>query len=249
MQNNLPHNKVVPFKQSTDTKKNQVAEMFNKIAFRYDFLNRFLSFGIDVYWRKQAIKMLKNCNANFVLDVATGTADVAILTHKILKTSKIIGLDISQGMLDVAQTKIEKENLGNHITLELGDSETINHPNNTFDAITVAFGVRNFENLDKGLKEMLRVLKPNGKLVVLEFSRPKAFLFKQIYYVYMQKISPFFGNFFAKNKEAYTYLNNSVKVFPDRENFVQILTDSGYTLAAYKPLSLGICCIYCASKS
>ncbi len=167
------HETIVPYKTSELSKKQQIAGMFDKIAFRYDFLNHFLSAGIDVIWRKKAIKQLKSLQPQFVLDVATGTGDVAILTHNILHPKKITGIDISEGMLEIGRKKIEKLGLEKEIELLSGDSEAIAFPNNSFDAITVAFGVRNFENLEKGLKEMLRVLKPNGKLIVLEFSRNK----------------------------------------------------------------------------
>src|SRR4051812_2183968 len=169
------HDTIVPFKNSGLSKKQQVANMFDKIAFRYDFLNRFLSAGIDVSWRKKAIKQLQPLQPKYILDVATGTGDVAILTQKMLHPTKITGIDISEGMLNIGRKKIEKLGLQNQVELLQGDSETIGFPDNSFDAIIVAFGVRNFQNLEKGLAEMLRVLKPGGKLVVLEFSRPKQF--------------------------------------------------------------------------
>lgn len=242
------HDAVVPNVGSELNKKKQVAAMFDSIAFRYDFLNRFLSGGVDVYWRKKAIAELKELAPQKVLDVATGTADVALLTHKILAPEKIIGIDISEGMLQYGHEKIKQRNLQNHIELQLGDSETINFTNNTFNAITVAFGVRNFENLEKGLAEMLRVLQPGGKLVVLEFSKPTNWLFKPIYGVYMNYIAPAFGKLFSNNRQAYAYLNESVLAFPERENFVSILNKVGYQNTYFKPLSLGICCIYCGYK-
>jgi demethylmenaquinone methyltransferase/2-methoxy-6-polyprenyl-1,4-benzoquinol methylase len=242
------HDTIVPFKESNQSKKQQVAAMFDKIAFRYDFLNRFLSVGIDVSWRKKAIKQLKTIRPNYILDVATGTGDVAILTEKMLHPSKIVGIDISEGMLEIGRKKIEKLQLKNKIDLQKGDSETINFPDNTFDAITVAFGVRNFQNLEKGLTEMLRVLKPGGKLVVLEFSRPKQFLFKAVYNLYMKTIAPGFGKLIAKNKDAYQYLNDSVQRFPEGQQFVSILNATGYKNTYSKTLTLGICSIYCGSK-
>ena len=188
------HDTIVPFKESGLSKKQQVANMFDKIAFRYDFLNHFLSAGIDVTWRKKAIKQLKSLQPQFVLDVATGTGDVAILTHTILHPKKITGIDISVGMLEIGRRKIEKLGLEKEIELLNGDSESINFPDASFDAITVAFGVRNFENLEKGLKEMLRVLKPGGKLVILEFSKPKQIAFKGVYNLYMKIIAPGIGS-------------------------------------------------------
>ncbi len=242
------HDTIVPFKESDQSKKQQVAAMFDKIAFRYDFLNRFLSAGIDVSWRKKAIKQLQSLQPQNILDVATGTGDVAILTQKILHPKKITGIDISQGMLDIGRKKIEKLGLQNQIELVKGDSETIGFADNTFDAITVAFGVRNYQNLEKGLTEMLRVLKPGGKLVVLEFSRPKQFLFKAVYNIYMNTIAPGFGKLIAKNKDAYQYLNDSVQRFPEGQQFLNILKNVGYSSTYSKILTLGICSIYCGSK-
>ncbi|MGI8633822.1 MAG: bifunctional demethylmenaquinone methyltransferase/2-methoxy-6-polyprenyl-1,4-benzoquinol methylase UbiE [Segetibacter sp.] len=242
------HDTIVPFKESDQSKKQQVAAMFDKIAFRYDFLNRFLSAGIDVSWRKKAIKQLQSLQPQNILDVATGTGDVAILTQKILHPKKITGIDISQGMLDIGRKKIEKLGLQNQIELVKGDSETIGFADNTFDAITVAFGVRNYQNLEKGLTEMLRVLKPGGKLVVLEFSRPKQFLFKAVYNMYMNTIAPGFGKLIAKNKDAYQYLNDSVQKFPEGQQFLNILKNVGYSSTYSKILTLGICSIYCGSK-
>jgi demethylmenaquinone methyltransferase / 2-methoxy-6-polyprenyl-1,4-benzoquinol methylase len=242
------HDKVVPDEKSNAAKKRQVAEMFNSIAGRYDFLNRFLSAGIDVTWRKKAINELKEIQPKTLLDVATGTADVAIAAHKILDPQKIIGIDISEGMLQLGRKKIQALHLENKIELFTGDSETINYPDCSFDAITVAFGVRNFEDLEKGLLEMLRVLKPGGKIAILEFSKPKTFMFKGVYNLYMRIVAPGFGKMFAKNKQAYTYLNNSVQAFPDRDNFIAIMNKAGFRKTYYKSLSLGICCIYCGSK-
>jgi demethylmenaquinone methyltransferase/2-methoxy-6-polyprenyl-1,4-benzoquinol methylase len=242
------HDEVVPYGQNDVAKKKQVAQMFDSIAFKYDFLNRFLSFGIDVWWRKKAISQLKQLKPQLVLDVATGTADVAIMTYKLLKPLNITGIDISDGMLQLGRQKIKKLGLQQHITLQTGDSEKIHYPDDTFDAITVAFGVRNFENLEKGLSEMYRVLKPGGKLVVLEFSRPKQWLFKRMCYLYMHILAPGIGKVFSKNKNAYQYLSNSVQAFPEREQFTAILQAAGYTQTYFKPLSLGICCIYCGNK-
>jgi demethylmenaquinone methyltransferase/2-methoxy-6-polyprenyl-1,4-benzoquinol methylase len=242
------HDTIVPFKESELTKKQQVATMFDKIAFRYDFLNRFLSAGIDVGWRKKAIKELRGIHPQLVLDVATGTGDVAILTHKILQPKKITGIDISEGMLEIGRQKIEKFGLQRSIELTKGDSESIKFPDASFDAVTVAFGVRNFENLERGLLDMYRVLRPGGKLVVLEFSRPKQFAFKGLYNLYMKTIAPGFGKLIAKNKDAYQYLNDSVQRFPEGKDFTKILDGVGYKSTYFKPLTLGICTIYCGSK-
>ncbi|HEX8356961.1 MAG TPA: bifunctional demethylmenaquinone methyltransferase/2-methoxy-6-polyprenyl-1,4-benzoquinol methylase UbiE [Segetibacter sp.] len=242
------HDTIVPYRESDKSKKQQVAAMFDKIAFRYDFLNRFLSAGIDVGWRKKAIRELKDLQPQTVLDVATGTGDVAILTYKILQPHKITGIDISPGMLGFGRKKIDRLNLSQSIELLEGDSETISFPNNSFDAITVAFGVRNFQNLEKGLQEMLRVLKPGGKLVILEFSRPKQVAFKAVYGLYMKTIAPGFGKLIAKNKDAYQYLNDSVQSFPEGEAFIEILKSAGFQSTYLKTLTLGICSIYCGSK-
>jgi len=242
------HDKVIPDKDSNLSKKQQVAEMFDSIAFRYDFLNRFLSVGIDVSWRKKAINQLKTIEPKKVLDVATGTADVALMTFKMLHPEKIIGIDISEGMLDLGRQKIEKLGLTKNIELLKGDSENIHFEDNSFDAITVAFGVRNFENLEMGLKEMHRVLRPGGKLVVLEFSKPKNTAFKVFYNLYMNQIAPSFGKLFSKNNNAYQYLNDSVQAFPEGETFLNIMKQAGFREAYVKPLTLGICSIYCGSK-
>ena len=242
------HDEVVPDKQSTLAKKRQVADMFNDIAGRYDFLNRFLSAGTDRRWRKKAIAELREVHPKMILDVATGTADVAILAFKLLHPSKIIGIDIAESMLKLGRKKIEKLRLADKIELVAGDGETINYGPHSFDAITVAFGVRNFENLENGLSEMLRVLKPGGKISILEFSKPKAYLFKGLYNLYMKTIAPGFGKMLAKNKQAYEYLNNSVQAFPDRESFLEIMQKVGFTKTYFKQFSLGICCVYCGSK-
>ncbi len=242
------HDTIVPDAGSELQKKEQVAHMFDSIAYRYDFLNRFLSAGTDVGWRKKAIRELAALSPQYVLDVATGTGDMAILTYSMLRPQKITGIDISEGMLCIGREKVAGKGLTAHIELLSGDSETINFPDASFDGITVAFGVRNFQSLEKGLKEMLRVLRPGGKLVVLEFSRPRNIFFKGIYNLYMNIIAPSFGKMFAKNKKAYRYLNQSVQAFPERQQFINILKSAGYRDTYYKTLSLGICSIYCGSK-
>lgn len=242
------HDTVVPFEGSKLSKKEQVASMFNQIAFRYDFLNRLLSGGIDVIWRKKAIREIRSLQPKKVLDVATGTADVALMTWKLLKPEQIVGIDISEGMLALGRQKIKRLRLGQHIKLEQGDSEAINCPDDTFDAVTVAFGVRNFEHLEKGLQEIHRVLRKGGKLVVLEFSRPRQRGFRNVYNFYMKIIAPGAGGLFSRNKEAYHYLNNSVKAFPEGEEFLHILQSTGFSETYLKRLSLGICTIYCGIK-
>lgn len=241
------HDTIVPFKESSLSKKQQVAAMFDKIAFRYDFLNRFLSAGIDVSWRKKAIRQLKDLQPQIILDVATGTGDVAVLANKILHPQKITGIDISEGMLEIGRRKIGKLGLQNRIELMTGDSENISFADNSFDAITVAFGVRNFQNLEAGLTEMLRVLKPGGKLVVLEFSKPKNIFFKPLYNFYMNVIAPAVGKVFSRNKDAYRYLNDSVQKFPEGQHFLNIMSRSGFSSTYSRPLTLGICTIYCGT--
>ncbi|HZI69265.1 MAG TPA: bifunctional demethylmenaquinone methyltransferase/2-methoxy-6-polyprenyl-1,4-benzoquinol methylase UbiE [Hanamia sp.] len=246
--NIYPHDTVVPFKDSKESKKKQVEDMFDKIAFRYDFLNRFLSAGIDVGWRKKAIKLLLPSKPKNILDVATGTGDFALTCYKILKPEKITGIDISEGMLKIGRKKIEEAGLNQKIELLNGDSEAILFDDNTFDAVTVAFGVRNFENLEKGLSEIRRVLKPGGRLIVLECTKPSTPVIRQLYNFYMKTITPKIGEIIAKNNEAYQYLNDSVLQFPEKESFIHILNQSNYRNAFYKTLTLGICSIYCAEK-
>lgn len=241
------HDTVVPYRHSVKSKKEQVAGMFDNIAYRYDFLNRFLSAGIDIIWRKKMLSELKETKPKILLDVATGTGDVAIMAVKLLNPDKIIGIDISEGMLDIGRKKITKLLLNNKIELLIGDSEAINWANDSFDAVTVAFGVRNFENLEKGLSEVLRVLKPGGKLAILEFSKPTGY-FSWIYNLYMNNLAPFFGRLFSKDKEAYQYLNSSVKAFPEGKTFLHILQQVGFQETSLNRLSLGICTIYCGRK-
>ena len=242
------HDSIVPFKESELGKKEQVAKMFDDIAFRYDFMNHFLSAGIDVKWRKKAIRQLADTHPKKILDVATGTADMAIMASAILNPEKITGIDISEGMLDIGRKKIQKLGLQDRIELLKGDSETITFDDNSFDAVTVAFGVRNFEHLERGLKEIYRVLKPGGKLVLLEFSKPKMYGTKIVYNLYMKIVAPNMGKLFSKNRNAYQYLDESIKKFPEGKNFTNILDNLGYKNTYGKPLSLGICSIYCGEK-
>jgi demethylmenaquinone methyltransferase/2-methoxy-6-polyprenyl-1,4-benzoquinol methylase len=242
------HDTIVPYKGSTLTKKEQVALMFDDIAVRYDFLNRFLSAGTDIRWRKKALLQLKQLQPRQILDVATGTGDFAIMAATLLNPEKITGIDISDGMLNVGRKKIDNLKLNDRIELLNGDSETINFADDSFDAVTVAFGVRNFEHLEDGLREIKRVLKPGGKLVVLEFSKPSLPVMKQFYSLYMKLIGPLLGKLFSKNGDAYKYLDESIKKFPEGKKFTSILDDLGYVNTYCKPLSLGICSIYCGEK-
>lgn len=242
------HDNIVPDKTSAQPKKEQVAGMFDDIAHRYDFLNRFLSGGMDIGWRKKALGYLSDLKPKNILDVATGTADVAIMASGLLKPTSITGIDISEGMLAIGRKKIKKLGLEKTIELLKGDSETISFKDDSFDAVTVAFGVRNFQNLEKGMSEIFRVLKPGGKLVVLEFSKPKIPLVKSFYNLYMKIVTPNVGKFFSKNRNAYEYLDESIRKFPEGQDFTNILNNLGYINTHYKPLSLGICSIYCGEK-
>jgi demethylmenaquinone methyltransferase/2-methoxy-6-polyprenyl-1,4-benzoquinol methylase len=248
MKETYPHDQVVPDKDSTLSKKEQVAAMFDSIAPRYDRVNRVLSGGIDISWRKKALSYLKPLNPKQILDVATGTADVAIMTAKMLHPERIIGIDISEGMLEGGRTKILKASLDTIIELRKGDSETINFPESTFDAVTVSFGVRNFENLEKGLQEIYRVLKPGGRLVVLEFSRPKFSLMASVYRFYMQIAAPKVAGWISKNKQAYEYLDSSINAFPEGNDFLNILHKTGFKQTLCKRLTFGIASIYTGDK-
>jgi demethylmenaquinone methyltransferase/2-methoxy-6-polyprenyl-1,4-benzoquinol methylase len=245
----LPHDHIIPFKDSGKSKKEQVAEMFNRIAGGYDRMNHVLSAGTDIGWRKKAIKRLRKEDPKMILDIATGTADMAIMACKLLNPDQVFGIDISKQMLEAGRKKVEKEQLGEKIQLLSGDSEAINFAGNTFDAVMAAFGVRNFENLEKGLLEMLRVLKPGGQLVILEFSKPKQTGVRGLYNVYMKIVAPQVARWFKQNKEAYQYLCESANAFPERQNFINILNKLGYCDTGYKSLSLGICCIYTGRKA
>jgi len=238
---------IVPDVNSSLSKKEQVENMFDSIAGKYDFLNRLLSFRIDVLWRKKVVALLKPSKPQFILDVATGTADLAI-TLSSLKPAKIIGLDLSQNMLDIGQQKINQKGLSTIIELVKGDSEKLSFPDNTFDAVTVAFGVRNFEHLEKGLQEIYRVLKPGGQFIILEFSKVKTFPVKQFYHLYFSYITPMVGKLFSKDSKAYTYLPNSVQVFPQGEEMCVILQTIGFKNPTCNALSFGISSIYHSAK-
>ena len=239
--------KIIPYQNSDLSKKGQVEKMFNNISKEYDILNRVISFGIDVSWRKKIVKILKSKNPSMILDVATGTGDLAIAMVE-TNAKKIIGLDISKGMLDVGIEKIKDKNLNHTIDMVIGDSENLKYEDNFFDAVTVSFGVRNFESLDSGLREIFRVLKPNGSLVILETSNPTKFPFKQLYTFYSKFILPTIGKIFSKDKLAYNYLSESSAEFPFGEKFNNILKKIGFTNVVDFPQTFGVATIYVASK-
>ena len=238
---------VVPYKDKQGSKKEQVATMFDNISGKYDFLNHFLSLGIDIAWRKKAIRYLKKDQPKQILDIATGTGDFAIEALA-LNPDKVTGVDISEGMLSVGREKMKKKGLSDRIELLGGDSEQLQFPDNNFDAVIVAFGVRNFEHLEKGIADMYRVLKPGGKTVILEFSKPKHFPFKQLYNFYFKWILPKIGNTISKDQAAYTYLPESVRAFPDGDDFLSVLKKVGFKDTKCKALTLGISSIYIGTK-
>jgi len=238
---------VVPYKSQAGSKKEQVAQMFDKISKRYDFLNHFLSLGIDNSWRKQAIKLLTPYSPKYILDIATGTGDFAIQAMS-LEPKKIVGIDISPGMLDIGRRKIRSKGLESYIELQSGDSENLSFQDNKFDAVIVAFGVRNFENLNGGLEEMYRVLKPGGNVLILEFSKPDRFPFKQIYGWYFKNILPRIGRWVSKDKSAYSYLPESVEQFPSGPNFIKKLNEVGFNNCLCKTVTFGVSSIYMAKK-
>lgn len=242
------HDTIVPDRSSNLPKKEQVARMFNSIAPRYDLLNRTLSAGIDVGWRKKAIRLLAANQPQMILDVATGTGDLAITAHHLLHPKKIIGIDISTGMLEHGNNKIKELGLSQSIELVEGDSEAIQFPDGYFDAVMVAFGVRNFQDLDKGIAEIHRVLRPGGQLMVLEFSQPKLPFIKQLYRFYMNVVTPGIGGILSNNRDAYQYLNDSVRKFPEGTAFIQVLEQIGFKETTIKRLSLGICSMYTGIK-
>ena len=228
-------------------RKQYVRRLFDSIAYRYDLLNHLLSGGVDFYWRRSAIETLVSHTPKHILDVATGTADFAIAALR-LNPEDVIGVDISEAMLEVGRQKLEAKKLTHRIRLEAGEAENLKFPDNHFDAAIVAFGARNFENLEGGLREMKRVLKPRGALVVLEFSRPRVFPFKQLYFFYFLNILPLVGRFISKDKEAYRYLPDSVMQFPDGEEFLDVLRKIGFSSVNRRSLTFGIATVYCGEK-
>jgi len=238
---------IKPYYKEKTSKKEEVAEMFDNISGRYDFLNHFLSFGIDKLWRKKAVKLLRELKPERILDIATGTGDFALSSMR-LKPKEIIGVDISEGMLAMAKAKMKKKGVEHIIKTQLADSEHLPFEDDCFDALTVGFGVRNYQNLEKGLTEMLRVIRPGGKAVILEFSKPKKFPVKQLFGFYSKKIIPFFGRKISKDARAYTYLPESVAVFPEGMEFVTIMKNIGYRKVQSILVSGGIATIYSGIK-
>ncbi len=238
---------VKPYNDRDTSKKEEVATMFNNISKRYDFLNHFLSLGIDKIWRKKAIRLLQEVQPKSVLDIATGTGDFAIAALK-LKPEEVIGVDISQGMLDVGIEKMKRKGVDDIISMQLGDSEKLPFDDNRFDALTVGFGVRNYENLEKGLTDMLRVLKPEGRAIILEFSKPRKFPVKQTFGFYSKRVIPFLGKTISKDKRAYEYLPESVEAFPEGQDFLDIMTKVGYKNVDSQLVSGGIATIYWGTK-
>lgn len=239
---------VTPY-NDRDAKTKQVAQMFDNIAPKYDLLNRVLSLGIDVWWRKKALSYLETAQPKEILDVATGTGDVAIMAAKRLHPNSIIGIDIATQMLELGRDKIRAQQLEHIIALETGDSQQLRFADNSFDAVTVAFGVRNFEQLEQGLGEMWRVLRPKGNIVILEFSKPHVFPLKQLYNAYFKYVLPLIGRLTSRDTRAYTYLFESVQAFPEGRAFLDILTKTGFSHPQCERLTFGICSIYTATKT
>ncbi len=239
--------KVIPYKDSNKGKKEQVTQMFDNVSSNYDFLNRVLTFGIDVNWRKKVIKIVSDANAKKIIDIATGTGDLAIMLAEI-NPEKIVGLDLSPGMLEVGKKKVTDKNLDQVIEMVLGDSENLPYKDGSFDAATVGFGVRNFENLEKGLSEIHRVLKPGGSFVVLETSQPTEFPMKQGFTFYSKYIIPTLGKLLSKDKNAYTYLPESAAAFPYGKAFNDIILKTGFSSSKILPQTFGAATIYHAIK-
>ena len=238
---------IKPDQIKAETKKTQVTHMFDGISKSYDILNRIITLGIDILWRKRVVNLLKKEQPKSLLDIATGTGDLVIELAKI-DAEKIIGLDISPGMLEIGKQKVKNKKLDHRIKMQLGDSEALQFKNKTFDGVTIAFGVRNFENLNLGLQEIFRILKPNGALVVLETAVPKNPLLKGFYSFYTQKIMPFIGKLFSKDRSAYQYLSDSAAIFPCGEDFNNILRKNGFIQVEDFPQTLGVSSIYFAKK-
>lgn len=238
---------VLPYEPNA-AKKEQVEKMFDNVAWRYDFLNRLMSFGIDTLWRRHLIKQMKSYNPNSILDMATGTGDLAIMTAKSMRSVNITGIDLSNNMITLAKKKLEKTGFGSRIKMLVGDSENIDFPNDSFDSAMIAFGIRNFENLDKGLSELLRVLKPGCPIFILEFSKPTIFPVKQLFNLYFKYAVPLIGKVFSKDQRAYSYLYESVQAFPDYDSLKEIMQTVGYKNCKWEALSIGICSLYIGEK-
>ncbi|MFT6807299.1 MAG: demethylmenaquinone methyltransferase/2-methoxy-6-polyprenyl-1,4-benzoquinol methylase [Saprospiraceae bacterium] len=230
------------------SKKAQIEKMFDNVAWRYDILNRALSMGVDIAWRKKLIKQLKSYNPSHILDMATGTADLAVMAARKIPGSHITGIDLSTNMIKMGLKKVVKKDLKTQVTLKTGDSENIQHENDTFDASMVAFGVRNFENLELGLSELYRVSKPGAPLFILEFSKPTIFPIKQLFNLYFNMILPVIGKVFSKDQSAYRYLYESVQAFPDYGEMQKIMEGIGFKNCRWESLSFGICCLYVGEK-
>lgn len=244
----MKHNSVVPDASSKLSKKEQVADMFNNIAGKYDFLNHLLSLGIDKGWRTKAIKSIESIAPKKILDVATGTGDLAIAAAKKITDSNVVGIDIAAQMLEVGKVKIEDKNLSARIEMKVGDSEALPYADNHFDAVLCAYGVRNFQDLPKGLSEMCRVMRKGGRLAILEFSQPKTFPVKQVFSIYFKYVMPLFGKMVSKHSTAYNYLPESVMAFPEGQDFCKILEQCGYKNVKARPLTFGITSLYTAEK-
>ncbi|HIZ05207.1 MAG TPA: bifunctional demethylmenaquinone methyltransferase/2-methoxy-6-polyprenyl-1,4-benzoquinol methylase UbiE [Candidatus Phocaeicola gallistercoris] len=242
-----PQETIKPYNES-ENKTKQVEEMFDNIAPTYDHLNHLLSFDIDKFWRRKAIRMLKPFQPQQIMDVATGTGDFAIQAYQILRPKRLLGIDISEGMMNVGREKVKQAHLSEYISFMKEDCMSLSFPDNQFDAITVAFGIRNFEDLDKGLREMYRVLIPEGHLVILELSYPEKFIIKQLYDIYAGLIIPTIGKMLSKDHMAYTYLPQTIKAFPQGEVMKNILHKAGFRKAIFKRLTFGACTLYFATK-
>ena len=240
---NNPADGIKPYGNSDKTKKEEVAQMFDNISGNYDQLNRMISFGADVKWRKKVLQMVKDAKPKSILDIATGTGDLAIMFAE-SQAERIVGLDISVGMLEVGKQKIKQLQLDNRIDMLVGDSENLPFEDNTFDLVTVSFGIRNFENLEKGLSEILRVLSPNGQLIVLETSVPDKFPFKQGYYIHSKLVLPAIGRLFSKDKRAYSYLSESASAFPYGQKLCDIFLKVGFKKSDFYKQTMGVATIY-----
>ena len=242
-----PQENIKPY-NTEESKAKQVEEMFDNIAPTYDHLNHLLSFDIDKFWRRKAIRMLKPFQPQQIMDVATGTGDFAIQAYQILRPKRLLGIDISEGMMNIGREKVKQAHLSEYISFMKEDCMSLSFPDNQFDAITVAFGIRNFEDLDKGLREMYRVLVPEGHLVILELSYPEKFIIKQLYDIYAGLIIPTIGKMLSKDHMAYTYLPQTIKAFPQGEVMKNILHKAGFRKAIFKRLTFGACTLYFATK-
>ena len=242
-----PQETIKPYNES-ENKTKQVEEMFDNIAPTYDHLNHLLSFDIDKFWRRKAIRMLKPFQPQQIMDVATGTGDFAIQAYQILRPKRLLGIDISEGMMNIGREKVKQAHLSEYISFMKEDCMSLSFPDNQFDAITVAFGIRNFEDLDKGLREMYRVLVPEGHLVILELSYPEKFIIKRLYDIYAGLIIPTIGKMLSKDHMAYTYLPQTIKAFPQGEVMKNILHKAGFRKAIFKRLTFGACTLYFATK-